>query len=163
MKISRYIMMLFALTMFLLVTSPVAVLAGDTTGKATYANPDELQWGNAPSSLPPGMQVSVLFGDPAKPGPFVLRFRTAGEYRIPPHYHSRAETLTVLSGTFYLGSGEEFDPVAAHPLGTGGFHFLPSKTPHFGYSKTPTIVEIHGEGPFDINYIHPEDDPRSGR
>ena len=43
-------------------------------------------------------------------------------YKIPPHWHSQAEALTVISGTFYLGMGDKMDATAARPLKAGGFH-----------------------------------------
>lgn len=140
-------------------SSSAAQPAAESTAQAIFLNTDDLRWHNAPPSLPKGAEMAVLFGDPAKPGPFVLRFKTPGEYKIPPHFHSRAETLTVLSGRLYLGGGETFDPARAHTLNVGAFHYLPAKVPHFAFSKAPTMVEIHGEGPFDIVYLNPADDP----
>lgn len=145
-------------------TSPplAALQAADVTAQPIFLNADQLRWQNAPPELPKGAEMTVLLGDPSKPGPFVVRFRTPGEYRIPPHYHSRAETLTVLSGTLYLGGGEQFDPARAHTLAVGAFHYLPAKVPHFAFSKAPVVVEVHGEGPFDVVYLNPKDDPRKG-
>jgi len=31
---------------------------------------------------------------------------------------------------------------------------------HFAWFKGETIIQIHGEGPFQINYVNPADDPR---
>jgi hypothetical protein len=28
------------------------------------------------------------------------------------------------------------------------------------FTKAPIIVQVHGEGPFDITYINPDDDPQ---
>ena len=41
----------------------------------------------------------------------------------------------------------------------GGFHYLPAKMHHYAFSKSPTVIQISGEGPFDINYLNPKDDP----
>ncbi|HBG08233.1 MAG: hypothetical protein A2075_04885 [Geobacteraceae bacterium GWC2_58_44] len=167
MKFSRSSTTLLAAAIFLsatsLITTSLAVQAADTMDRAIFVNADELRWDNAPPSLPGGAKMTVLLGDPSKPGPFVLRFKTDGEYKIPPHFHSRAEALTVISGTLYLGGGEKFDPTVAHALSAGGFHYLPAKVPHFAFSKAPTVVEIHGEGPFDIVYLNPDDDPQKAR
>jgi len=168
MKLTRFITMLFAAAIFAVLTSPVPVPAADAMDKSTmdktiFLNPDDLHWDNAPPSLPQGAKMAVLLGDPSKAGIFVIRFQAPGAYTIPPHYHSRAETLTVLSGTLYLGGGETFDPPSSHALEVGGFHYLPAKSPHFAFSKAPVIVEIHGEGPFDIIYMNPADDPLKAR
>lgn len=142
---------------------PAAAHPVEAPAQATFLNTADLKWHNAPPSLPKGAEMTVLHGNPEKPGPFVIRFRTPGDYRIPPHFHSKAETLTILSGRLYLGGGEQFDPAKAHTLEVGAFHYLPAKTPHFAFTKAPAVVEIHGEGPFDIIYINPQDDPLKAR
>lgn len=122
-------------------------------------NPGTVKWGEAPSSLPKGAKLAVLYGDPGKDGPFVVRLKTPAGYKVPPHWHSQAENLTVISGTLYLGAGDKMDMGHAHALKTGGFHYLPAKAHHYAFSKTETVVQIHGTGPLDINYLDPKDDP----
>jgi hypothetical protein len=46
-----------------------------------------------------------------------------------------------------------------HALHAGGFHAMPGKTPHYAFTKTPTVVQVSGNGPFDINYLNPADNP----
>ena len=161
MKISQMIILL-ALAAFSLV-APVAAPAMDAMEKVLFLNSDDMHWQDPPPGLPSGAKVSVLLGDPTKPGPFVVRISTSGEYVIKPHYHSRAEALTVLYGTLFMGTGSEFDPATAHTINAGGFHYLPAKSPHYAFTRTPTVIEIHGEGPFDIIYLNPGDDPRTAR
>jgi hypothetical protein len=122
-----------------------------------------LQWGDAPPTLPKGAKLAVLQGDPSKPGPFVIRLQTPAGYRVPPHWHSQAENVTVMSGTFLLGMGEKFDQKAMKPYKGGDFRSMPAKQPHYGMSKTPAVLQIHGEGPFDITYVNDKDDPAKGK
>jgi hypothetical protein len=159
MKLPRSITTLLAFSLLFATTAPVAALA-DSRGMELFLNQSDLSWGPAPAGLPTGAKVSVLLGDPGKPGHFVLRLMTPANYKIPPHFHSQAEALTVISGALYLGDGEKWDTGKAHALQVGGFHYLPARASHFAFTETPTIVEIHGDGPFDIIYIHSEDDPR---
>ena len=56
----------------------------------------------------------------------------------------------MISGTFYLGMGDKMDAAAAQPLKAGGFHYLPPKEHHFAFSKAASVVQLNGEGPFDI-------------
>lgn len=165
MKKFRVAMTLAAALLFLSalpVARSAAVHAAESMAHAIFLSPEDLSWHNAPAALPPGAQMSVLMGDPSLPGPFVVRFKAPADYRIPPHYHSRAESLTVISGTLYLGGGEAFDPTKAHVMNVGAFHYLPARVSHFAFAKVPTVVEIHGEGPFDIVYLNPKDDPLKG-
>ena len=59
----------------------------------------------------------------------------------------------------YLGMGDKADPSKAHALKAGGFHHLPGKTAHYVFTKVATVVEGHFEGPFDIVYLNPDDNP----
>jgi hypothetical protein len=141
----------------------ITAQAADAMGDATFINPADINWSEAPPGLPKGSRVAVLYGDPGKAGPFVLRAMLPAGYKIPPHWHTQGESLTVISGTFYLGLGDTMDAAHAHALKAGGFHNLPPKGHHFAFTKGPTMLQIHGDGPFDINYINPADDPRNAK
>jgi hypothetical protein len=56
--------------------------------------------------------------------------------------------------------GEKAEPVAAHALKSGAFHYLPARTAHFAFTRSPTVVQVHGEGPFDITYLRAADNPQ---
>jgi len=122
-------------------------------------NPGDIKWGDVPPSLPKGAKIAVLYGDPGKPGQFTLRLQTPKGYKIPPHWHTQDENLTVISGTMYLGLGDKMDTAHAHALKAGGYHFLPGKTNHYAFTKSTTVIQVSGEGPFDINWLNPADDP----
>jgi hypothetical protein len=133
--------------------------AADMAHDMAMVNAGAIKWQDAPPSLPKGAQIAVLYGDPGKAGPFTMRLRAPAGYKVPPHTHSQAENLTVISGAIYLGMGEKMNRGQAKALNAGGFHFLPGKTPHYAFTKVPTVVQVHGEGPFDINYLDPADNP----
>jgi hypothetical protein len=138
-----------------------AVLASppSVAAEAMTVDANQVKWGDAPPSMPKGAKIAVIMGDPSKAGPFVLRFRAPANYRIPAHWHSQPENLTVLSGAFHLGMGDKFDAKKVHVLKPGSFHYLPGKTNHYAFTKTPTVLQLHGEGPFDLNYVNPDDNP----
>jgi len=122
--------------------------------------PDELQWSAAPPGLPPGAQTAVLDGDPAKPGSFTVRLKSPADYKVMPHTHPTPERITVLSGAFHLGMGEKFEEKTGRELGPGSFVVLPTGMAHFAWTTGETIIQINSEGPFQINYVNPADDPR---
>jgi len=126
---------------------------------AVMLTPDQLKWGDAPPALPKGAQLAVLQGDPSKKGMFAIRFKMPDGYKIPPHWHTNTEELTILSGTFMLGIGDNFDEASMHSLAPTSYHYLPGKKHHYAMAKGETVVEIHGIGPFDIHYLNPADDP----
>lgn len=124
--------------------------------------PSDLKWGPAPPGLPSGAQAAVLSGDPTGPGPFVVRLRaTQDNWMVRPHSHSTPEKLTILQGTFHTGKGTTFDRSAAKDYPAGSFLSLPPDTYHYAWADQGTIVQIDGQGPFDIKYANPSDDPRN--
>lgn len=135
-------------------------VAADPATDMKMVDPASIKWSDAPPSLPKGAKVAVLHGDPGKSGPFTMRLMMPAGYRIAPHTHTQAESLTVISGAMYFGMGEKAEPSKAHALRAGGFHYVPGKSAHYVFTKVPTVVQGHGEGPFDINYINPVDNPQ---
>jgi hypothetical protein len=128
--------------------------------EAGLHRPDDLKWKDGPPSLPPGAKIAVLEGDPAKPGPFVFRVKVPDGYKIPPHTHPKPERVTVISGTFNLGMGDTFDASKAEALPAGTYGTRPAGMKHFVIVKGETVVQFHGEGPWQIEYLNPTDDPR---
>jgi hypothetical protein len=125
---------------------------------AVTLNPDELKWGDPPPDLPKGAQVAVLYGNPFKKGTFAIRLKMPDGYKIPPHWHTQDEQLTTVAGTLVIHMGDTMD-APAHDLGVGAYHFLPGKAHHAAEAKGDTIVQINGNGPFDIHYLNPADNP----
>lgn len=123
--------------------------------------PADVEWSPGPGSLPEGAEFVVLEGDPAEPGPVTFRIRMPADYEIPPHTHPRIERVTVLSGTFNLGMGETLDRDDTTELPAGGFFALPPDEPHFAWvADDQTVIQLNVEGPWEITYLDPEDDPR---
>jgi hypothetical protein len=122
--------------------------------------PDMIQWQAAPPALPKGAMIAVLAGNPAKSGMYIMRVKMPADYVVPPHWHSQTETVSVLSGTFHIGMGDDLDKTNATTLPASGFVMMPSPMHHYAWSSGDTIIQISGMGPFDIHYVHPGDDPR---
>jgi quercetin dioxygenase-like cupin family protein len=91
----------------------------------------------------------------------VIRIKMPAGFKIAPHWHPTEEHATVLSGTFALGMGEKFDPNALKDIPVGGYSRLPAEMRHFAMARTETTVQVHGNGPFAVNYVNPADDPRT--
>jgi len=119
----------------------------------------EVKWGPAPPVFEKGASMAVISGDPSKAGPFVVRLKMPAGYKIAPHWHPTDENVTVISGTFSLGMGEKFDVKALKSLAAGGYGLMPAEMRHFAMAKTAATVQVHGTGPFALNYVNPADDP----
>ena len=133
------------------------------TTEHKIVGPTEMTWGDAPPGLPAGAKMAVLDGDPTKKGSFTVRLQAPAGYKVPPHTHPTTERVTVISGSFHLGMGEKFDEAAGPELSPGSFAVLPAGMAHFAWSTGESVVQIQSEGPFQIKYVNPADDPRNAK
>jgi len=113
----------------------------------TYQLPDRIDWQTIPGF--PGAQKAVMVGDPSKPGFYVVMVKwLAGNHFSHPHFHPHDRFITVLKGTWWVGTGTRFDPDATVPMPAGTFvtHF--GKQVHFdGAKDEDAVLLIVGEGP----------------
>jgi hypothetical protein len=123
--------------------------------------PDELKWMDVPS-LPAGAKLAVIEGPLDAAGPFTFRLKFPGNYQIPAHWHPAIEHVTVITGTFHMGVGDKLDPSKTEALSAGSVAIMQPKTNHYAWTKKETVVQVHGVGPWAINYVNPADDPRKG-
>jgi hypothetical protein len=121
---------------------------------------DKVQFAPAPPFLPAGAQLAVLEGNPSAKGAVTLRLKLPANYVIPPHWHSMDERVTVISGAFHVGMGDTLDRPGSTTLEQGGFVSLKANMHHFGWTATPTVVQINLDGPFDIFYVNASEDPQ---
>jgi quercetin dioxygenase-like cupin family protein len=122
--------------------------------------PSQIKWGPAPNMLPPGAQMAVMTGDPASKGFVSFRLRLPAGYAIKPHFHPTDEHVTVLLGTMHFGMGDEMDAAAEKSAGPGGYFMVKAEAHHYAVAQTAAEVQIDLNGPFELTYVNPADDPR---
>jgi hypothetical protein len=116
-------------------------------------------WGK-PKTLPPGAHDYLLSGNPGKPGLYTFRFELPSHYKIPPFSLSSTSYITVISGKLYVGEGRKFVKNNQHILPAGSYIVAPAYKPLYFWTEEKTILQFHGVGPIDVNYINLSDDPR---
>jgi hypothetical protein len=126
-------------------------------------NPGEMEWKPGPASLEAGSQYTLIEGDWTKEGPFTARLKLPAGFRISPHTHPAIEHVTVIKGSFHMGTGTRFNKDNAMKLEVGGFAVMPIDYAHYAFTTEETIIQLHGIGPWGINYVNEEDDPRLAR
>lgn len=126
-----------------------------------FVDPSELDW-KPVGSMAGDARMAVIEGDLSEEEAFTFRLRLPADYRVEPHTHPAYERVTVLSGTFHFAHGEEFDRAGTQALPVGGFAVMAPGEPMYGYTEEETVIQLHGTGPWGIEYINPEDDPRNG-
>lgn len=106
-----------------------------------------LQWGPCPEGMPQGCGIAVLHGDPAKPNADIF-LRVPGGAEIPPHTHSSAERMILVSGELEV----KYKGADAATLITGNYAYGPAQLPHRAtcLSNEQCTLFIAFEGPVDV-------------
>ncbi len=93
-------------------------------------------------------ETAVLFGDPAKPGPYVVRLKWLPGNMSRPHFHPHDRFFIVISGTWWMGTGETFDPesTVGAPAGSYVVHHA-NKIHYDGAKNEEVIIQVSGMGP----------------
>jgi quercetin dioxygenase-like cupin family protein len=136
-----------------------AAVTATTLAQSTPAflriTPAQIHWQTLPDSH--GVQQAVLFGDPDKPGMYVVRVRFPPYTMDVPHSHPNARYVTVLEGTWYTGTGDTFDLSRTVKLEPGSFMLHPAKAVHWDGSggSGSVVVQIIGEGPGTTTQVDP--------
>jgi hypothetical protein len=109
-----------------------------------YKLPSQIKWRGNPQVS----ESAVLYGDPSKPGLYIMFVKWHPHHMSHPHFHPNDRFITVLSGTWWVGTGTKYDPdsTVAMPAGSFVTHF--GKQVHYdGAKDEDAVLEILGEGP----------------
>jgi len=134
-----------------------ALLAGSAFGQTSALAPervsgDELQW----QAQANGNQRANLAGDDKKAGLYAYRVKFPPNFRNQPHFHPDDRIVTVMSGTLYVGFGEQFNETALKPLAAGSIWTEPMKQPHFVWAKEgEVVIQVVGHGPSGVTLVQP--------
>jgi quercetin dioxygenase-like cupin family protein len=160
-KMKRYLLFSLAVAvMFVSAGLRFASAAHDHSHERNAFTPDTIPWGPAPLVVRHGAQFALLEGDPtASTGDFTIRLKMPDGFRIAPHWHPNRENVTVISGTFKVGMGDEFETNKMKAFTAGSFAFLDPDMHHYAMACGETIVQVHGRSPLQFNYVNPNDDP----
>jgi len=122
--------------------------------------PEDIDWRPFPS-FPPSARLAVVVGQPAEPGPYVIRVKVPHGVKLMPHVHPEDRVYTVISGVFYIGLGEQFDADKLQSYPPGAVIVLPGGTAHFHWARSGEYVtQVTAIGPLGLDYLDPSDDPR---
>jgi hypothetical protein len=111
--------------------------------------------------LPAGSgEMAMMYGDLNKPGPYLVLMKWNPSWFSAPHNYRTDRICVVVSGTWWVNSGEDFTPLQAVPVQAGGFVLRHARTWHYdgvpAEGKEPVIVAVFGVGPVDIQLADPK-------
>ncbi len=125
-------------------TSLVPVGAADLNPAAISIQlPKDINW-----KVSEGADQAVLYGDPSKPGLYVILVKWHPHHMSRPHFHPNDRIATVLAGTWWVGTGTKYQPdsTVGVPAGSVVKHF--GKQIHYDGAKDEEVtIEIVGMGP----------------
>jgi quercetin dioxygenase-like cupin family protein len=146
----------------------LSVIAGLAAAQTEYVMKDyqksfssDNPWKDA-TSIPPGAQMVLVYGDPKEAGPYVFRVKLPAGYKLPAHKHEDARTVTVLQGTYWSGVGDQYQQDKLTKFTAGSFYTTAAGVPHFSWAETEVIIQEMGQGPISnpIEYVDASQDPR---
>jgi len=121
--------------------------------------PEDLTWTGVASMEAPA-QIAVIEGDLSAAEPFTFRLKMPDGYVLRPHIHPAYERVTVLQGTLHFAHGKKLDRDATTALSEGSVAIMSPGDPMYGFAEGDVIIQLHGNGPWGIEYLDPADDPR---
>ncbi len=103
------------------------------------------------------MDTVSLWGDPTAPGLYYSLLRWHPGYMSAPHSYVTDRLCVVVSGTWWVNSGADFDPANTVPVPAGSFVRRVANTPHYdGVKKDgtePAVIAICGIGPNRVKWL----------
>jgi quercetin dioxygenase-like cupin family protein len=128
-----------------LVLCAPAGLADIDRSAVDFTVPENIKWVRNEAGT---NETAVLFGDPQKEGPYVMRIRWLPGNMSRPHFHNTDRFFVVISGTWWVGTGDTFDPASTVPVPPGSYVIHRANKIHYdGAKDEEVVVLITGEGP----------------
>jgi hypothetical protein len=140
----------------LLVTAAHAGKINPSETSITF--PDAIEWSSWIEGFPPHSgQMATLYGGLDKSGPYVVFMKWYPGYMSAPHTYATDRLSVVLSGTWWVNRGADFDPANAVPVPAGGFVRRVTRTPHYdgvmANAKEPAVIALFGMAPVNLQLL----------
>ena len=140
--------------------SGTAALAGPLDSSETAITlPDAISfvpWSGAP---PHSGAMATLYGGLDAPGPYLVLMKWYPGYMSAPHFYATDRLSMVLSGTWWVNSGADFDPGNAVAVSAGGFVRRVAHTPHYDgvkrEAREPAVIALFGIAPVKFELVDP--------
>ena len=112
---------------------------------ADFQTPADIKWRRNAAGT---NEAAILYGDLSKPGPYVARIRWLPGNMSRPHFHPNDRFFAVISGTWWVGTGDKFDPESTVPVPAGSYviHYA-NKIHYDGAKGEECVIQVWGMGP----------------
>ena len=135
-----------ALAVCTVMLAPAFGSAQQVIGKGVEVTaPDKIKWVRNAAGT---QETAILFGDPTKAEPYVMRLRWLPGNMSRPHFHPNDRFFLVVEGTWWVGAGEKYDPESTVPATAGSYVLHKAGAIHYdGAKKEPVVIQVWGMGP----------------
>ncbi len=138
---------------FCMILISMGLLADTLPKGAVQANMDDMYYHTAPKPFPPVPMV-ILEGEPFKEGIYTFRIKVPAHQKIPLHWHSKDERVTLIKGEICIGFSDEMDYIKGNCMKEGGFYINPKNVNHYLWTKDEeTILQVTGEGAWNMTMV----------
>jgi hypothetical protein len=120
--------------------------------------PDQIKW-QKQAAFAQGFETAPLYGSINEPGLYFILVKWYPGYMSAPHTYATDRLYVVVSGTWWVNSGADFDPANTVPVPPGSFVRRVARTPHYdgvkADGKEPAVIALCGMGPVDLKLVDP--------
>ena len=121
--------------------------------------PDKIPWQPLYNFPPGAAEQAAMVGAIGEAGQYFVLIRWQPGFMSAPHWYETDRLCVVLSGTWYVASGEDFAPEKTVPAPAGSFVRRVARTPHYDgvikSVKQPAVIAISGMGPIHYHLTDP--------
>jgi hypothetical protein len=121
--------------------------------------PDQIAWRSAPGNPENSVEDAPLWGQSSESGLYYGLTKWHPGYMSGPHWYETDRYCVVVSGTWWVASGDKFDPEDTVPMPAGSFIRRVARTPHYDGVKRdatePAVIAICGIGPITRHAVDP--------
>ena len=130
------------------------------TRETMYTVPEDIKFVAQGGAPPKSVESAFLYSAPDKEGIYYALLRWHPGYMSAPHSYATDRLCVVVSGTWWINSGADFDPAHTVPVKAGTFVRRIARTWHYdGVPRgeaEPATIAICGIGPVDIRLAEPD-------
>ena len=150
-----------------LLLAPLLAALTSVQGRASTLNPSEtiltlpadIPWQLRPEYPEDSVASAPLFGSRSGQGIYYELIKWYPGYMSAPHTYVTDRLCVVVSGTWWVNSGADFDPARCVPVPAGTFVHRVAHTPHYdgvvASGHDPAIIAICGVAPVGMQYVEP--------
>jgi hypothetical protein len=122
--------------------------------------PADIPWKLRPDYPNDSVTSAPLFGSRSGSGVYFELIKWFPGYMSAPHTYVTDRLCVVVSGTWWVNSGADFDPAHCVPVSPGTFVHRIAHTPHYdgvvANGQEPAVIAICGIAPVDMRYVEPD-------